>query len=191
MGKISLIGLSPISTSPLATPSGAPVCNSLIFGFSCFGDAELVEHCLEAGAARALAVEADRLRIQQRAFESIDRADIRLRRTCADRNAHAGAGDRGARRADRVLPSAARPSFRDSGEDGDVECRALFDLSLQHRGRAEGEDDLVFGRFLELRAEFLEDGLECGRAQHLEFGRLRLRRQASGRPIRRAQQSTR
>ena len=134
----------------------------------CVGDAELLDELDEVDAAGAGARVDDRVSLQQRRFDGIDRGNVGLRRAGFHGEADGGAGE--IRRAS-VDQDAVRDQLVDAfaGEDRYVGCFAALDAWKQHGGRAVARLQLDTVRVLEVGDDIVEDALYGHRAQ--EFHR--------------------
>jgi hypothetical protein len=134
-------------------------------------DPEAVEHGHEMNAARAFLGMSHGFCVKQRALERLDGTDVGLAGARAHGDAHAAAGDVGARRGhdlsrfDQIVDHLRQ-------RDRDIERRAGVDLPLHHRPRYEGDGEPVPGRPLELRSELTHHRADPAGADDLDLGRL-------------------
>src|SRR6266571_4771723 len=147
-----------------------------------FGDADALEKAREVDAALAFFRPGDGVRGEERALERPRRADVGTRRAFPDADAHARAGDGGARA--RIHLALLREIVDPGGgEYGEVEGFARLDLALQGGGEAEADDELVSGRALEGGRELVQRLLHAVGGEDLDFGGVdRNRAHESGKP---------
>ncbi len=131
------------------------------------GNAEPLQQRLESFAAGAVFRPHHGFRGEQRALERLGRADVRLGRALAHRDAKPAAREICAALAQH---DPARYQFIDrrACHDRDVECRADLNLPLGRRGRTVTERQLVPAGALERRDEFGQDLDDGVRTQHFD-----------------------